>query len=749
MWMALIPLCPAMASLMIVSGSRWFGERSHRIGIVAVTTSFLLSILGAILIVTGGPVAVPLYTLFKSGQLTIDLGLYADGFAMALLLLVSGVSSIVHVFSSRYMQGDPRYSRFFAIMALFTSAMLLLVLSANLLMLYMCWEIMGLCSYLLISHWSERRSAGQAATRAFLVNAVADVGLGFGVILTWTVFDTLDIQTILSRAPEMASRTLNLLSIVGLEWSVPLLFVIASLLFAGAVGKSAQFPFHVWLPFAMEAPTPISALIHAATMVNAGVYLLIRLAPLYVLSPGAMTLVALIGGLTALFAGIIGLTQCDIKRILAYSTISQLGFMVMACGVGAFRAATFHLVSHGALKAYLFLSTGSAVGAVKPSRAHHLIEARSDAKLDSWSLYGVSFLLALLPAMLLFSEPYRTLWTSTGQPLAGSLYLMLGFATTFFAAYYLSSLVLEVFQKPIPYVWRQALPEQMARPGVLSRSLTLGLISLAAALALFLAVLWTGFTNILIPISAPGLPASDGLIHDLFTLEHLFVPVLLATAGWGLAVFANKRPWPEQAWFTGTRDRLYVFFMNRGYVDEVYDLFIVRPTLRAARWAWKFCDVRMIDGMYRALATFSLVLARWLWLAIDVRGIDRVVLGFGSSSLALARWMWQVIDVRGIDRGVVGFGNSSQALARWLWKVDVQGVDRGVTDLGVSSLTTARWIRKVDVQGVDRVADEVGRQSDETGHRLARLEPRTLQHHILVMIVWLVLGLAIFYWFAR
>lgn len=724
MWFALIPVSPLVAFLTIALGGRWLGERSHRVGIAAVTISFVLSVVGTILVVRSGPIAVSWYTLLQSGPLTVDIGLYADGFAMALLLLVSGVSAIVHAFSSRYMQGDPRYTRFFAVMALFTSAMLLLVLSANLMMLYMCWEVMGLCSYLLISHWAERRSACQAATKAFLVNAVADLGLGFGVILTWSVFGTLDIRTILSQAPEVASRTVNLLSIVNLDWPVPMLFVIALLLFAGVVGKSAQFPLHVWLPFAMEAPTPVSALIHAATMVNAGVYLLVRLAPLYALSPGAMILVALVGGLTALFAGIVGLTQCDIKRVLAYSTISQLGFMVTACGVGAFHAATFHLIAHGALKAYLFLSTGSAVAAAMPAKSHRPAAPGSIARRNAWPLYFGSLLFALLPAVFLFSPPYSALWTSTGQPLAADLYSTLGLATSFVAAYYLSLLILETFQQPIPFLWRQALPASLARPRLLSASLILGLIPLVAGLALFLAAVWTVFARVLVPADVTGLPTLDSLERHAFGLETLIIPLLVASAGWGLAIAVQARPpWRMPAWGTAVRDWLYVFFMNRGYVDEVYDVFVVGPTLRAARWAWTFWDTVVIDGTYRAVATFSLVLSRWLWQVVDVRGIDRGVVGFGNSSLTLARWLWQVIDVRGIDRAV--------------------------TDLGASSFTTARWLWRVDVRGVERVADEIGRGSDRTGRRLSRLEPRTLQHHILVMIAWLVLGLVIFYWFAR
>jgi NADH-quinone oxidoreductase subunit L len=211
---------------------------------------------------------------------------------------------------------------------------------------------MGLCSYLLISHAAARKSAGQAATKAFLVNAVADVGFGLGVILAFRTFGTLDIPQILAQAPAMAENTINVLAWVGLDLHLRSVTLISLLLFTGAMGKSAQIPFHVWLPGAMEAPTPVSALIHAATMVNAGPFLLVRLSPLIVLSPVAMTFIAVIGAATAVFAGIVSLTQSDIKKILAYSTISQIGFMIMTCGLGAFVVAIFHLLAHGCYKAF-------------------------------------------------------------------------------------------------------------------------------------------------------------------------------------------------------------------------------------------------------------------------------------------------------------------------------------------------------------------------------------------------------------
>ena len=366
----LIPLLPLLASLILLIGGRRWGENSHLIGIPAIGFSFVLSVAAFIEVLKNGPFTVSLYRLFQSGSLTIDLTLYVDQLTVLLLLLVTGVSGVVHVYSSRYMIGESRYNRFFAVIALFTFSMILLVMSGNLLMLLISWEVMGLCSYLLISHAAERPSACRAATKAFLINAAADIGFSFGIILAFFTFGTLDIPTILAQAEGMQDFTINILGWMGLELNIHPVTVIPFLLFMGAMGKSAQMPFHVWLPLAMEAPTPVSALIHAATMVNAGPFLLVRLSPLIILSPYAMGFIAIIGISTAVFAGIVSLTQSDIKKILAYSTISQIGFMVMACGLGAFSVAIFHLLAHGCYKAFFFLSTGNALRSVEPGHRH-------------------------------------------------------------------------------------------------------------------------------------------------------------------------------------------------------------------------------------------------------------------------------------------------------------------------------------------------------------------------------------------
>ena len=404
----LIPLLPLLASLILLLGERRWGENSHLIGIPAIGLSFVLSVAAFIEVMKNGPFTVSLYRLFQSGSLTIDLTLYVDQLTVLLLLLVTGVSGVVHVYSSRYMIGESRYNRFFAVIALFTFSMILLVMSGNLLMLLISWEVMGICSYLLISHAAERPSACQAATKAFLVNAVADVGFSFGIILTFYTFGTLDIQAILAQAEGMQDYTINILGWMGLDLHIHPVTLIPFFLFMGAMGKSAQIPFHVWLPGAMEAPTPVSALIHAATMVNAGPFLLVRLSPLIILSPFAMTFILIIGATTAVFAGIVSLTQSDIKKILAYSTMSQIGFMVMACGLGAFSVAIFHLLAHGCYKAFFFLSTGNALRSVEPGHRHGDHEHHVSEGMGT--LYAGALLLALIPPFVLFSGSYEYLW---------------------------------------------------------------------------------------------------------------------------------------------------------------------------------------------------------------------------------------------------------------------------------------------------------------------------------------------------
>jgi NADH-quinone oxidoreductase subunit L len=599
----LIPALPFVAFLIIALGSRWVGEASHRLAIPAVFASFILSVLACIDVYQHGARSIPLYTVIKSGSLTVEAGLYVDAVTVILLFLVTGVSSLVHVFSSRYMQADPRYARFFALIALFTSAMVMLVMGANLFMLFMFWEIMGLCSYLLISHWSRRPSACDAATKAFLVNGVADIGLAFGIYLTWATFGTLDIQAILSAAPQYADQTVNLLGWFGLEWQAPILSVIALLLFIGPIGKSAQIPLHVWLPFAMEAPTPVSALIHAATMVNAGVYLLIRMGPLYVLAPTIMTVVAVIGGVTALFAAVVALTQFDVKRILAYSTISQLGFMVMACGVGAYGAAIFHLLTHGAMKSFLFLSAGSALhnlggthhGEHDGDHAEHGHPSRTRVSRQQVPLYVGALIMALIPPIIIFWGPYEQLWVMSHLAQARVVFWILGSAAVFFTAFYLFQGTMEIFTPSGRVDWSEGFRAEMMRPRLFSASLLLGLIPITAGLAVLRLLVWTDFLEFISPAHHEGAAALERILLAGWSPASILFGVGVAIAGWATAFYLHIFPAHPSAWWSERKKTLYLFFLNQGYFDQVYETMIIRPYLRFASWLWQNLDVRLID----------------------------------------------------------------------------------------------------------------------------------------------------------
>src|SRR5918992_3821649 len=292
---------------------------------------------------------VTIYEWIAAGDFHIEVSFLVDDLTAMLLLVVSSVGLLVHVYSIGYMDGDRGFWRFFAYLNLFMFSMYLLVMGDNFLLLFVGWELVGLCSYLLIGFWYKKPSAAGAAKKAFVVNRIGDLGFGLGVIMIWVNLGTLSFRDVFDRIGTLDEGTVT---------------IIALLLFAGAVGKSAQFPLHVWLPDAMEGPTPVSALIHAATMVNAGVYMVARANPIFVQAPGAMLTITVIGIFTAALAASIAFTQNDIKRVLAYSTLSQLGYMFAALGVGAYVAAIFHLVTHGFFKGLLFLGSGSVIHAV-------------------------------------------------------------------------------------------------------------------------------------------------------------------------------------------------------------------------------------------------------------------------------------------------------------------------------------------------------------------------------------------------
>jgi NADH-quinone oxidoreductase subunit L len=351
----LIAILPLAGFAITALVGRRLDREAHWVPVGLVVLSWAIAMVVAFSALTGvapfgeGGYGVSLYEWIPAGRFTIEAGFFVDNLTAVLLIVVTTIGMLVHVYSIGYMANDPGYWRFFAYLNLFMFSMLLLVLADNFLVVFVAWELVGLCSYLLIGHWYRRRTAALAAKKAFIVNRVGDVGFALGIMLVFTSLGTLNIREVLERVGELDQTTVTL---------------VAFLVFAGAMGKSAQFPLHVWLPDAMEGPTPVSALIHAATMVNAGVYLVARTSPIFAHAPSAMLVVAAIGIFTAILAASIAFTQTDIKRVLAYSTLSQLGYMFAALGVGAWTAAIFHLMTHGFFKGLLFLDSGSVIHAV-------------------------------------------------------------------------------------------------------------------------------------------------------------------------------------------------------------------------------------------------------------------------------------------------------------------------------------------------------------------------------------------------
>ncbi|MDD4881849.1 MAG: NADH-quinone oxidoreductase subunit L, partial [Gallionellaceae bacterium] len=353
-----VPLAPLAGAVIAGLFGRQIGRiGAHVVTILGVLVSFLVSLVIFQDVLAGHTWNGAIYTWLTSGNVSMEVGFLVDRLTTVMMLVVTFVSLCVHIYTIGYMSDDPGYQRFFSYISLFTFSMLMLVMSNNFLQLFFGWEAVGLVSYLLIGFWYTRDTAIYANLKAFLVNRVGDFGFLLGIGLVLAHFGSLDYATVFQAAPDMASHTISLIN--GQTWS--LMTVICILLFIGAMGKSAQFPLHVWLPDSMEGPTPISALIHAATMVTAGIFMVARMSPLFELSDTALSFVMVIGAITALFMGFLGMIQNDIKRVIAYSTLSQLGYMTVALGASAYSVAIFHLMTHAFFKALLFLAAGSVI----------------------------------------------------------------------------------------------------------------------------------------------------------------------------------------------------------------------------------------------------------------------------------------------------------------------------------------------------------------------------------------------------
>ncbi len=583
----LIPLAPAAGALFLILFGRRLGRPAvHGIACGSVAVSFALSVaagLGLRALPGADPYPVRLlFSWIRAGAFRADAAIRFDPLAAVMVLVVTGVGLLIHIYATGYMAHDRSYARFFAVLNLFTFAMLVLVLASNLVLMFVGWEGVGLCSYLLIGFWFEKPAAAAAGQKAFLVNRVGDAGFILGILVLFFAVGSVDFAAVNGAASSGAlGRAMATLA--------------ALLLFAGASGKSAQFPLYVWLPDAMEGPTPVSALIHAATMVTAGVYLVARLAPLFASSAAASAVVASIGAFTAVFAATIALVQTDIKRVLAYSTISQLGYMFLGCGVGAYGAGIFHLVTHAFFKSLLFLAAGSVIHALSGEQdmrrmgglRRRLPRTYPAFLIGSLAIAGVPFLSGFFSKDAILSAAHagghRILWA------AG----LLGAVLT---AFYMFRLVVLVFFGP-----ERLTPAAKSGLRESSPVMTWPLLVLAG-----LATVggWIGLpaflgekADLLGRFLAPSLPHAAAP-HGSLASEAVLILAAVGAAGLGLALvwlfYVLKPGWPAALasrlpWLHG--------ILLRGYgIDGLYDAVLVRPLLRASEMIYRRFDLAVVDG---------------------------------------------------------------------------------------------------------------------------------------------------------
>ncbi len=577
--------------------------RSWLIPTALVTLAWIFSMVVFVNVIFGShEYHVSIYEWIASGAFRIEIAFFVDGLTAMLLLVVSTVGLLVHVYSIGYMNGDRGFWRFFAYLNLFMFSMLLLILGDNYLMLYVGWEAVGLCSYALIGFWYKKPSAAGAAKKAFIVNRVGDFGFGLGVMMIWTLLGTLSFDGVFE-------------GIGGLpEWQVT---IIALLLFAGAVGKSAQFPLHVWLPDAMEGPTPVSALIHAATMVNAGVYLIARSNPIFADAPIAMWVVASIGAFTAIFAAAIALTQNDIKKVLAYSTVSQLAYMFLGLGIGAWVAAIFHLVSHGFFKGLLFMGSGSVIhGAGGEQDMRFMGGLRTKMRTTYWTMVIGSLALAGIPIFAGFFSKDEILGEAFNR--GYYIFYLVGIVVAGMTAFYTFRMMFMTFWgewRGPRAVWEHVHESAatmttplliLAVPTILV-GLLFGIPPEGGAIYGWLEEVFARAEVAragVLPGSILGSALDHGDDHG-FALFGIGGLLLLVGATAGVLGIALAYRWyvrdPEApARFVaripgGLGPGMYRASLNKYYVDDLYGLVFARGGVVVSKALWWF-DARVIDG---------------------------------------------------------------------------------------------------------------------------------------------------------
>ena len=581
---------PLFGFISLMAASNWTKRRvAEFVGCGTVLLSFICFLSILILYESGklAPQTTTLFNWISLGKIQASFALLVDPLSLLMALIITGVGFLIHLYSIGYTDHEKDFVRYFACMNLFIFSMLLLVLAENLLLLFVGWEGVGLASYLLIGYWYDRPSAAQAATKAFVVNRIGDLGLLIGLLLTFYLFQTSSISAIGEKLKENFT--------VG----APILTILTLLYFVGAVGKSAQIPLHVWLPDAMAGPTPVSALIHAATMVTAGVYLVVRMHELFLLTPFTLHLIGIIGGITALFASLCALSQTDLKRVLAYSTVSQLGLMFLACGVGAFYAAIFHLMTHAFMKALLFLSAGNVV---------HMMHGETDMRemgglrrffpKTHWLfLIGVLAMSGVPPLAAFFSKDLIL----EQEHLAGfEVLFYTGLLTSVLTAFYLTRAYCLTFTG-IPRTSKEGIKE--APPVMLVPVAFLALLAIGGG--------FLGFS----PTTTPLLESFLGEIGvtlakpvsalELILSSETAMSIVGAALGIGAAAFIYTR-------FLGRLGSPIPLFEHSFFIDEIYDKLLVSPLKKLAQWIAGRAEPRYFEGSIEAVGVVTWKGARLL-----------------------------------------------------------------------------------------------------------------------------------------
>ncbi len=600
----LIPFLPLAAFLInILFGRNYLKDKAHWVSTLAVGGSWIVSVMTLIDVLGGKTINEDLYTWITSGKFKVSIGFLIDELTAVMLIVVTTCSTLIHIYSIGYMHGDKGYYRFFAYLSLFTFSMLMLVMANNFMQLYLGWEGVGLCSYFLIGYYFDKKSAADAGKKAFIVNRFGDFGFGLGIILIFLTFGSVDYAPVFGQAASFAAQSINFLG-----YDIHLMTLIALLLFCGAIGKSAQMPLHAWLPDAMEGPTPVSALIHAATMVTAGVFLVARCSPIFGLSEIALIVVALTGAITSLFAATIGLVQNDIKRIIAYSTISQLGYMFLACGVGAYTAGVFHLFTHAFFKALLFLCAGSVMHAMAGElNLQKMGGLKKYMPVTYWTMLLASLSIAGVPGLAGFFSKDEILWLAySGPSPVGKFVWIIGTIVAFLTALYSFRLIFLTFHGKF-----RGTHEQERHLHESPKSMTAPLVVLCIGAV---ASGWVGiphllgggahFTEFLMPVL--GHPEGHGTHAEEWVV--MAISVVAGFLGIGLAAYfyllRTDLPVKIAQQFSGA----YKFLFNKYYIDELYSLILVRPTIWFARNILiGITDMRIIEAVVNGVpATIGL-----------------------------------------------------------------------------------------------------------------------------------------------